>query len=115
MHRLRLAFVIALTGLAMPVAVFFLGAFLYDGPQSKITNALWAPPLAVQSMFEASCTRPFSGSFVCPYGQGAHNRLFFTSFFLAYFFVGAAVAGLIVGICAQMRHKGTSDIGKRVG
>jgi hypothetical protein len=75
------------------MAAFFLGASFYEGASSRVTAALWAPPLALQSAFESTCARRFSGTFACPYGQGQHKRLFFTSFFLAYFAIGTALAG----------------------
>jgi hypothetical protein len=93
MQRLRIVVVLLLIGALTPIVTFFLGASLYEGASSPVTNALWAPPLALQSAFESTCARPFSGTFVCPYSQGQHNRLFFTSFFLVYFAIGTAVAG----------------------
>lgn len=104
MYRVRFIFAVVLGGLVFPIIVFFLGASLYDGHDSRITNALWAPPLAIQSMFEASCTRPLSESFACPYGQGAHNRLFLASFFLAYFPIGVAVTGLAFKLLVRQKR-----------
>jgi len=107
MHRDRLIGAALLGGLLMPVAAFLVGAISYDVAGGKVTNALWTPPLAVQGMFEAFCTRPFSGSFVCPYSQGQHDRLFATSFFLAYFVIGAVAAGLIAKIWLQKVQRNT--------
>jgi hypothetical protein len=108
MHQLRIVLVLLLIGAMTPVVAFFLGASLYQGASSRVTNALWAPPLALQSAFESTCTRPLSGTFACPYGQGQHNRLFLTSFVLVYFAVGMAVAGAGLSIWRWRRRPNTS-------
>jgi hypothetical protein len=94
MRRLRIVVVLLLIGALTPIGVFFLGASVYEGASSQFTNVLWAPALALQSALESTCSRPSSGTFICPFGQGQHNRLFFASFFLAYFTIGVAVAGI---------------------
>jgi hypothetical protein len=108
MHRFRIVFVLLLVGALAPIGVFFLGASVYDGASSQVTNALWAPPLALQSALESTCARPSSGTFTCPYGQSQHNRLFFASFFLAYFAIGVALAGIIVAIWRRRSRPNTS-------
>jgi hypothetical protein len=108
MRQLRIVVVLLLIGALTPIGVFFLGASLYEGATSQITNALWAPPLALQSTLESTCSRPSSGTFTCPYGEGQHNRLFFASFFFAYFTIGVAFAGIAFTVWRWRTRPNTS-------
>jgi hypothetical protein len=76
----------------LPVAAFFVGQYSYSWGARGIQEFLWAPVQIANAGLESLCSSPGSGSFVCPYGQGAHNRLFFSSFFLVYFVLGIMMA-----------------------
>jgi len=93
---LRTVLLATLFAVALPGAIFFMGAYSYSWGAHGIQQILWAPVEATQHGLESLCTAPESGSFVCPYGQGAHNRLFLASFFLVYVLTGAAIAWAFV-------------------
>src|SRR5262245_29292008 len=100
----RTILVATLCALVLPVAVFFLGAYSYSWGAHGVQQVLWAPAEATQHVLESTCTRPGSGSFVCPFGEGAHNRLFFSSFFAVYVLIGALIAFAVIGI--RRGHRG---------
>ncbi len=82
----------------LPIIAFFVGLYSYSWGARGIQEFLWAPVEGAVVGLESLCSSPGSGSFVCPYGQSAHNRLFFSSFFLVYFVIGTAIALAIAAL-----------------
>ena len=92
MNGPRNAVVSVLFAILLPVAIFFLGAW---SPRA-LQRVLWVPAEVTQDFLASLCASPPGSSFVCPYGQGQHNRLFFTSFYSVYLIIGLLFAGAVV-------------------
>ena len=86
------AIVSVLFAVLLPVAIFFLGMW----SPAALQRLLWIPAESTRDLLESLCSSPKGSSFVCPFGQGQHNRLFFASFYAAYFVVGIFVAGAVM-------------------
>jgi hypothetical protein len=92
MNGPRKAIVSVLFAVLLPVAIFLLGMW---GPE-QLQRLLWIPAEFTRDLLESLCSSPKGSSFVCPYGEGQHNRLFFTSFYSVYL-----AAGMLI-VCAVL-------------
>jgi hypothetical protein len=92
MNGPRKAVVFILFAVLLPVAIFFLGTW---GPDA-LQRLLWLPAEFTLGLLESLCSSPAGSSFVCPYSQGQHNRLFFTSFYSVYLVVGILIAAVVI-------------------
>jgi hypothetical protein len=106
MSRLRIAIVSVLFAALFPFAILFLGMSGPDGLQ----RLMWAPAESTRDALLSLCSGPQGRSFVCPYSQGQHNRVFFTSFYFVYLCVGMLIAGLVVALLAVRRRHAASHV-----
>ena len=90
----RKAIVSVLLAALLPVAVFFLGLW---GPDA-VQQLLWVPAESTRDALQSLCSSPKGSSFVCLYGEGQHNRLFFTSFYFVYLAIGLLIAGALFAL-----------------
>ncbi len=93
------AVVLVLFAVLLPVGVFFLGMW---GPDA-LQRILWMPAESTRDMLASLCDSPKGSTFVCPYSQGQHNRLFFTSFYSVYLIVGILFAVAVVALRTHRR------------
>ena len=106
MSGLRKAIVSVLFAALFPIAIFFLGML---GPDA-LQRLLWAPAESTRDALLSLCSGPQGSSFVCPYSQGQHNRVFLTSFYFVYFGAGLLIAGLAVALYSARRRRAASHV-----
>jgi hypothetical protein len=76
----------------LPIALLFLGLYSFSWGAKEVQQAIWAPAEAGRDVLMSLCSAPKGSSFVCPYSQGQHNRLFFSVFYFVYFVAGVFLA-----------------------
>jgi len=88
----RKTLVSVLFAVLLPFAVITLGML---GPH-VLRRFLWAPAELTRDTLQSLCSGAPGSSFVCPYSQGQHNHLFFTSFYLVYLAIGLLIIALVL-------------------
>jgi hypothetical protein len=79
-----------LFALLLPLVVLAIGML---GPH-VLRRVLWVPAERTRDALQLLCSGPPGSSLVCPYSQGEHNQLFFTSFYLVYIAIGLLIIAL---------------------
>jgi hypothetical protein len=78
--------------LLLPLAVLTIGML----GSHVLRRVLWAPAERTRDALHSLCSGAPGSSLVCPYSQGEHNQLFFTSFYLVYLAIGLLIIALVL-------------------